>query len=643
MSSHTINVGILAHVDAGKTSLTERLLFDHGAVPRLGSVDAGDTRTDSGEVERRRGITIRSAVASFAVGGLQINLVDTPGHPDFIAEVERALSVLDGAVLLISAVEGVQAQTRVLMRSLRRLGLPTLIFVNKIDRTGARHDGLLADIRRGLTPAVAPMTRVTGLGGPGALAVPRAPAGQPFPAEVAELLADHDDELLRRLIDGDGDGPGPTPGDLRRRLAEQTRQGLVHPLFWGSAMSGTGVAELVEGVRTLLPRPGARPGGDPRGTVFALERTGHGEKTALLRLFSGELRERERVTFRRRGPGGASEEYRGRVTGLEIIGADDGGRGRSGPLTAGNIARLRGLPGVRIGDRLGEPDGTEPRAHFAPPILESVVRPAEPGRERELHAALGELADEDPLIRTRTAGVTSVLLYGAVQREVIEERLLREFGVAAVFEKVRPVCFERPAGTGEAFVEFDPRGPNEWWQTVGVRVEPAPRGGGNVFVRDVEGGLLPRAYFQAVEDAVAATLRRGPYGWEVTDALVTLTRAGYEAPLTTAAHFRELTPILLMAALRRAGTTVHEPGLAVELGLPGDALSPVIGCLSALGGEPGAPVADGSRWSLPGSVPARRLQDLVAALPGLTHGEGTLWYAPGEDRRVRGPVPVRKD
>lgn len=152
----TLNIGILAHVDAGKTSLTERLLFDHGAIDRLGSVDTGDTRTDDGAIERQRGITIRSAVASFTVGGTRINLIDTPGHSDFIAEVERALEVLDGAVLLLSAVEGVQAQTRVLMRTLRRLRLPTLVFVNKIDRAGARAEGLLADIRRRLRRRASP-------------------------------------------------------------------------------------------------------------------------------------------------------------------------------------------------------------------------------------------------------------------------------------------------------------------------------------------------------------------------------------------------------------------------------------------------------------------------------------------------------
>src|SRR5262245_43839218 len=160
----TLNLGILAHVDAGKTSLTERLLFAAGVIDAVGSVDDGNTQTDSLALERRRGITIKSAVVSFVIGDVTVNLIDTPGHPDSIAEVERVLSVLDGAVLVISAVEGVQARTRVLMRTLRRLGIPTLIFVNKIDRGGAAYDEVMRTIADRLTPAVIAMGSVRDLG-----------------------------------------------------------------------------------------------------------------------------------------------------------------------------------------------------------------------------------------------------------------------------------------------------------------------------------------------------------------------------------------------------------------------------------------------------------------------------------------------
>src|ERR671910_797206 len=192
----TLNLGILAHVDAGKTSLTERLLYGAGVIDEIGSVDDGSTQTDTLALERQRGITIKSAVVSFVVDDVTINLIDTPGHPDFIAEVERVLSVLDGAVLVISAVEGVQPQTVLLMRALARLRVPTLLFVNKIDRTGAGYERVLESIRARLAPAIVPMGSVRDLG-------TRAATFSPSDAAIVDAVAANDDALLTAYLDGD--------------------------------------------------------------------------------------------------------------------------------------------------------------------------------------------------------------------------------------------------------------------------------------------------------------------------------------------------------------------------------------------------------------------------------------------------------
>src|SRR5204863_6016487 len=185
----TLNLGIVAHVDAGKTTLTERLLFTAGAIDRVGTVDAGTTQTDSLELERERGITIRSAVASFLVGDLAVNLVDTPGHPDFIAEVERVLGVLDGAVLVVSAVEGIQPQTPLLYRALRRLRVPTLIFINKIDRGGADDARVLEEVARRLAPGLVPMARVLDVGRRTATVVPFAADDPEHGSALTEIPA----------------------------------------------------------------------------------------------------------------------------------------------------------------------------------------------------------------------------------------------------------------------------------------------------------------------------------------------------------------------------------------------------------------------------------------------------------------------
>src|SRR6266542_4487697 len=296
----TLNLGILAHVDAGKTSLTERLLYAAGIIDELGSVDHGSTQTDSLALERQRGITIKAAVVSFVVNDVTVNLIDTPGHPDFIAEVERVLSVLDGAVLVISAVEGVQTQTRVLMRTLQRLHIPTLIFVNKIDRAGGQYERVLQSVSEKLTPAIIPMGSARDLGTRGSDFTTYGAADVAFTARLADLLADHDDALLAAYVD---DETTVSYRQLRGELAAQTRRALVHPVFFGSAITGAGVDSLIAGIKELLHPEGTRAQGDAdgpvSGSVFKIERGSAGEKVAYVRMFSGTVRVRDRLQFGR--------------------------------------------------------------------------------------------------------------------------------------------------------------------------------------------------------------------------------------------------------------------------------------------------------------------------------------------------------
>src|SRR6266576_2767856 len=237
----TLNLGIVAHVDAGKTTLTERLLYAAGAIDEIGSVDVGTTQTDSLALERQRGITIKSAVVSFAIDDVAVSLIDTPGHPDFIAEVERALSVLDGAVLMISAVEGV------------RLRVLTLMFVNKIDRRGAGYERPLRAISERLTPAIVAMGSAHGLGTRAAGFTPYSGADVAFTARLAEVLAERSDPILAAYVHAERGIPYRR---LRAELAAQARRGSVHPVFFGSALTGAGVDSLVSGIAELLPAAG---------------------------------------------------------------------------------------------------------------------------------------------------------------------------------------------------------------------------------------------------------------------------------------------------------------------------------------------------------------------------------------------------
>lgn len=604
----TLNLGILAHVDAGKTSLTERLLHAAGVIDEIGRVDDGNTQTDSLALERQRGITIKSAVASFAIGDVSVNLIDTPGHPDFIAEVERVLSVLDGAVLVVSGVEGVQAQTRVLMRVLQRLRIPTLLFVNKLDRAAADGARTLRGIAEKLTPAIVAM-------------------GEASDSALVELLALHDDALLEAYVEDDA----VSAARLRAGLAAQTRQALVHPAFLGSARTGAGVDELMAGIATLLPTAAGDAAAPLAGTVFKIERGPSGERIAYARLFSGTLRTRERL----------GEE---KVTALEVFGP--GAQG--GEARAGDIAKVWGLSEVQIGDAIGESRGPE-RHHFAPPTLETIVVPRRRADRRALRVALGQLAEQDPLIGLRQDEELALSLYGEVQKEVIEATLADEFGLEVSFRETTTICIERPVGTGTA-VELIGADPNPFLATVGLRVEPGPPGSGITFELEVELGSMPYSFFKAVEETVHETLRQGLHGWQVVDCAVTMTHSGYWAKQShshatfdksmssTARDFRQVTPLVAIDALRQAGTEVQEPMHRFRLEAPADALGPLLPALAQLGAIPEPPTTTGV---IVGEIPAAQVHALRQQLPALTRGEGLLESEFERYQPARGATPQR--
>jgi ribosomal protection tetracycline resistance protein len=620
----TLNLGILAHVDAGKTTLTERLLYAAGVIGELGSVDAGSTQTDSLALERQRGITIKSAVVSFAIGDVKVNLIDTPGHPDFIAEVERVLSVLDGAVLVISAVEGVQSQTPLLMRALERLNVPTLFFVNKIDRLGADPDRVLAAISDRCTPAVVTMGSASGLGTRAADFISYGSADSTFVESLAEL----DDELLFDYVN---DESSVSYRRLCEGLVARSRRGLVYPVFFGSAMRGAGVDSLMAGIAELLPARAGDTDGPVSGSVFKIERGPGGEKVAYARMFSGTVHVRDRVRV------GADGE--GKVTAIGVF--DDGTTVRRTALFAGEIGTLSGLPEVRIGDAIGVPRSDAER-YFAPPTLESVVVPLDHHQAWPLRVALAQLAEQDPLIDVRQDDRTqeiSVSLYGEVQKEVVEAMLASDYGIAVAFRETTPIYVERPVGVGEGVEELHAV-TNPFSATIGLRVSPAPVGSGVEFRLDVDMHSVPLYVFKRRDDFVEAmgeyvreALQTGLFGWQVTDCVVTLTRSEYggadgppskRGQLSTAGDYRKLTPLVIRQALKRAGTVVCEPVLRASVEVPAVSIGTILPVLARLGAVVGAPSVQGRLATIETVLPAARAHDLQQQLASLTGGEGVL-------------------
>jgi ribosomal protection tetracycline resistance protein len=603
-----LNLGILAHVDAGKTTLTERLLYAAGVIEEVGSVDKGTTQTDSLALEQQRGITIKTAVVSFPIDDVTVNLIDTPGHPDFIAEVERVLSVLDGAVVVISAVEGVQPQTRILTRALQRLAVPTLLFVNKIDRPGADPERVLDEIEQRLTPAIVPMGSSAGLG-------TRA-------ASFASFGVPDDD------------------------LAERARAGELHPVFFGSALIGAGVEDVMRGIAELLPA-GTGDSDDPLSArVFKIERDPDGHRIAYTRVFSGTVSVRDRFDA-------------GKVTALRVFA--DGDAVQRDAVYAGEIAKLWGLAEIQIGDWLGEPRGGVEH-HFAPPTFESVVEPADPADGQRLRAALGQLAEQDPLIDVRqddTRAEISVSLYGEVQREVIDATLADEYGLRVAFHDTTTICIERPRGSGEA-VELLNTPTNPFHADLGLRVEPGPADSG-VEVR-VDEDLDPRdaplyvfktfaGFTQHMDEYVGLALEEGLHGWQVTDCVVTVTKIGYSladgppsrrGPMPTARDLKRLTPLVLLQALASGGSVVCEPVFRLAAEVPTAAIGPVLAALGRLGAGAATPVPRGELSVVEATLPASRVQTLRRQLPGLTGGEGVLDSEFAGYEPVTGEPPVRR-
>lgn len=587
----SLNLGILAHVDAGKTSLTERLLFDNKIIETLGSVDKGNTQTDSLALEQKRGITIKSAVTSFTVDNLKINIVDTPGHSDFIAEVERAVSVLDAVILVISAVEGVQAQTRVLMSTLKALHIPTIIFINKIDRMGARTDELLADIKTKLTIEIVAMNSVDGIGSRTAATASRLHT-KAFLEELRTMLAGNNDTFLSEFVDNPD---SLDEAKCNEELARQVGRAEICPVFFGSAITGAGIDDLMDGLKLYFANINDKSESTLSGVIFKIERGAHGEKIAYLRMYGGSLTTHSTISLHRFVQNGGSEQFSAKVSKLQ--GFHNGKSVNIQTAHGGDIVKAWGLHECLIGDWLGgRSTSSNTRSYFARPSLEVVVAPTNPEDKTKLYNSLVTMSEQDPFMSVqRHAGdeTLSVRICGEVQKEVITDTLQSEFGVEADFHEMTVVCIERPVGSGKAFEkDLSP-----FLGTVGLSIESAPVNSGIKFQlgREVL-GTMPAAFFRAVEETVEKTLAQGIHGWEVTDCVVTMTNAGYwprqshthatfdKSMSSSAGDFRGLTPLVLMNALKQADVVVFEPMNQFELDIPESLLPQVLQKLASVEG-----------------------------------------------------------
>lgn len=626
-ASRIRNIGIVAHVDAGKTTTTEHILFESGRIRSLGRVDAGTAQTDWLDIEKERGISVRAATTEFTWKGCTVNLIDTPGHVDFSSEVERSLRVLDGAVLVVSAVEGVQAHTETLWNALKALRIPVLILINKMDRTGADAERVLQEIRSVLTPNALPIQRYAGVEESfegvellwgnlpeeeQRLADVTGQPGQPEYDALIGGLAEFDESLLEDYINGT-----PIPASAWvPRLKSLTHRAQIVPVLFAAASKGIGITGLMDAMVELLPPPSGSPEDPLSGIVFRLERDKGMGRLALVRLYGGRIRNRDVI---RNATLGLDEK----VTQIRKVHA--GHSEDVGLLEAGDIAAVCGLSRVRIGDVIGSAGLIPPEHRLTVPLLTVQVKPLREADYPQLVAALQELSDEDPLLDLQwhqNERELHVKIMGPIQLEVLTHLLRSRFGLEAEFGQPTVIYKETPSRVGIGFVAYTM--PKPCWAILKFHIEPGERGSGLQYSSVVKPEHLLPSYQNEVARRVPEALQQGLRGWEVTDLKVTLIEGEHHVWHTHPLDFVLATPMGIMDGLDRTGTTLLEPYVHFRIAAPEEASGKILHELTLMRAVFDYPVRTSDRLMVEGTVPVASSLDFPVKLSTLTGGRGTF-------------------
>ena len=603
------NIGIFAHVDAGKTTLTENLLYKAGSIKKMGRVDEGTSHTDSMEVERERGISVQAAAASIMWRNTRINIIDTPGHVDFSAEVERSLLALDGAVLVVSAMEGVQAQTEIIWQALQAMKIPTMIFVNKIDRAGVNIENVLKQLQVMTENKSLPIQRVEGIEKSSNI-VELSNINISEKIEICEGLAESSESMFEALIEG----KEISDIEIEQCLSELCRNFLMCPVFFGAALRGLGVDSVLEGIVKYLPGPSMVGSEEPSGIIYKIHHGRIGGKAAYVRLYEGFIQVRKNVY-------NSTRDVEEKIT--SIFKVNGSNYEPVSYLEAGEIGIVCGLSSSKIGDILGNSKKLPKQHRLAVPTLTVRVYPLKEEKLDELVVAFKYLQEEDPLLNVQwqdNERELHVELMGIVQMEILTRIIKNRFKLDAIFEKPSVVYKETPASIGIGFVEmFTP-----YYATLKMKVEPLPRGSGIVYESAFTTDFIFPKYQNEVEDTVPLSLKEGVLGWEVTDVKVTLIGGRSTQLATKPSDFRAVTPIAVMNALKVAGTILLEPIQEYELNISRDEAGMVIKDLIAMRASMDEQSVVEERFIIKGIIPVATSMEYPVKIASLSQGRSTF-------------------
>ena len=627
------NIGILAHVDSGKTTLTEQLLYLTGAVREAGSVDRGNAVTDNLDIEKRRGISVRTSTASTEWNGVNINIIDTPGHVDFAGEVERSLAALDYAVVVVSAVEGVRAHTENIIKALDNLHLPRLVFINKLDRAGADSDKVLEDLKKLSDAVYLPLSRVTGEGSEDTSA--EILEGEDFAQTATEVLADLNDEAAEAFL---ADEKIP-PERLRGMLKSEISDCKLTPVLCGSAKLGVGIKELCGFMTEFMPSSDRRATDELCGIIFKIEHDKQMGKVSYIRLFGGEIVNRDEIALikpadkRLHNPDGEEDDaveieekppiYE-KVTQIRKV---RGGKYTdAGEVEGGDIAALCGLPSAKTGQFVGSLDISD-SYKLVSPFLRVRVTPADSDPEKvpALAAALSELSDEEPYIDAKWENgqkEITISTTGKIQLEVIDSLLREKYNLAASFTPPTVIYKETPSKSGFAYADYTM--PKPCWAVVQFKFEPMPRGYGVSYHGKLPSNQLFYRYQTHIRTSFYNCLEQGLYGWEVTDFKCTLVGGQHHTIHTHPLDFFVCTPMAFMNGLQSLGSTILEPLLRMRVSCPTNLCGKVINEIAKMGGEYDTPLTFGDTSALEAIVPVATSMDFPTYLASMSSGKAVL-------------------
>lgn len=612
MSRQTRNIGILAHVDAGKTTITENFLFLSGQTKQLGSVDNGTTQTDFLEVEKERGITVRSANTSFEWKGTQINLIDTPGHVDFSSDVERIMRVIDCAILIVSAVEGVQAHTETLFDALKKHNIPTILFINKVDRVGADTEKVIQEIKKELTLNIAvlqkPLNEETN-----EASIQLLWDKSSLAEDIIESIANIDETILEKYLEGESI-PFET---LNNSLKTAIQKASICPLLLGSAKNSTGIEELLDAIVQYAPSPALDPSGKLSALVYKIEYDKTMGKVAHVKVFSGSIKNRQVIKNQTQN----GEEKVTQVRKLFSNKFKD-----IGIVETGDVAGICGFSNVKAGDVLGQANKTIPGGiSLRAPLLTVQVKAGEEKNYATLAEALMQLSDEDPTLDfewLKDEKELHVNIMGWMQIEVLEATLENRFGIKAKFNNPTVIYKETPTAKGEGFEKYWM--PKPCWAITKFLIEPGERGSGIVYESKVSVDKIHQKYQNEIKKTIPKALKQGIKGWEVTDIKITLIDGEDHEIHSRPGDFIIATPMAIMNGLTNTGTTLLEPLLTFKIKAPVDLLGAITSDITQMRGSFDSPIMENNKFILEGILPVATSLDYPVKLSSRSGGKANI-------------------